>query len=263
MKCIDAQRIDQLPGRQIQEGESFRFRCHAGLACFNRCCRNLNLFLYPYDVLRLGRRLGMRSDAFIDRHVDVVLRPGHYFPEVLLRMADNEEQTCPFLEAGGCAVYTDRPDTCRSFPVESGEVHDVLRKRTHPVYFFRPPEFCMGKDADQSWTVKAWYKDQDAGIYHQMTRRWAEVRLLFEENPWGPEGFEGQKGRMAFMAVYNLDLFRDFVFNSTFLKRYRIKGELVRRLRTEDTALLSFGFEFIRVFVWGRSSDQIRPRPRV
>jgi uncharacterized protein len=260
MKCIDAQQLERLPGRLIKAGDTFRFSCHAGLACFNHCCRNLNLFLYPYDLLRLRRRIGIGSDAFIDRHVDVVMRPGHYFPEVLLRMADTPERTCPFLSAEGCAVYPDRPDTCRSFPVESGELHDAQRNCKTPVHFFRPPEFCLGQHADHAWTIEAWQKDQDARTYHQMTRRWAEVRLLFEEDPWGPEGFESPKGRMAFMAAYNLDCFRDFVFNSSFLKRYRLKAELIRKLRADDTALLTFGFEWIRVFVWGRPSPQIRPR---
>ncbi len=259
MRCIDAQQIERLPGL-LQEGETFRFHCHSGLECFNRCCRNLNLFLYPYDLLRLCRRLGMNSDTFIDKHVDIVLRPGHYFPEVLLRMAENAEQTCPFLKADGCSVYSDRPDTCRSFPVESGEIHEALQNLTRTVYFWRPPEFCMGQQAGRSWTIEAWYTDQGAQIYHRMTRRWAEVRLLFAENPWGPEGFEGPKGRMAFMAAYNIDRFRDFIFNSTFLKRYRLKSELIRQLRTDDTALLTFGFEWIRVFVWGQMSDKIRPR---
>jgi len=93
VKQLDAADFDRLPGIRIREGEAFQFRCHPGIGCFNRCCRHLNLFLYPYDVIRLRARLGLRSDEFLDRHVDAVLRPGSHFPEVLLRMAENEEKT--------------------------------------------------------------------------------------------------------------------------------------------------------------------------
>ena len=83
-----------------------------------------------------------------------------------------------------------------------------------------------------------------------MTARWATLKALFAEDPWGPEGINGPKGKMAFMAAYNIDRFREFVFQSSFLKRYRIKKALVRKLRASDRELLLFGFEWIRYFVW-------------
>ena len=101
MKQLDVTDFGKLPGIRLRAGETFRFRCHPGIGCFNRCCRNLNLFLYPYDVIRLRTRLGLTSDKFLDRHVDVVLRPGSHFPDVLLRMAENEEKTLPVSNSRG------------------------------------------------------------------------------------------------------------------------------------------------------------------
>lgn len=257
MKYLDPEKMDSLAGRPIGPDHTFTFRCHQGLACFNRCCRNLNLFLYPYDVLRLRNNLEISADEFIERHVDVVMREGHYFPEVLLRMADNLEHTCPFLQDHGCSVYADRPDTCRSFPVEQGALFDAASGRTTAVHFFRPPDFCLGQHEPTPWTVATWTEDQEARTYHRLTARWAEIRRLFLNNPWGMEGPQGAKGKMAFMAAYNIDRFRDFVFGSTFLKRYRVKPALVKKMRASDTALLEFGFEWIRVFVWGQASKQM------
>ena len=99
MKAFDFDELRKLSGVRLNAGDTFRFRCHPQVACFNRCCRNLNLYLYPYDVIRLRVRLAISSDEFLDRHADVVLRPGNHFPEVLLRMADTSEKTCPFLTA--------------------------------------------------------------------------------------------------------------------------------------------------------------------
>ena len=31
----------------------FTFACHPGVPCFTECCRELDLALTPYDVLRL------------------------------------------------------------------------------------------------------------------------------------------------------------------------------------------------------------------
>ena len=59
MKYIDEKDLNNLPGIQLKPGDSFAFRCHPDIACFNRCCRNLNLFLYPYDVIRLKGALGI------------------------------------------------------------------------------------------------------------------------------------------------------------------------------------------------------------
>ena len=79
MKQLDTESIDDLTGR-IKKGESFRFRCHEGLSCYNRCCRNLNLFLSPYDVLRLKQGLGITAGDFIDTYTDAVLRKGKTLP---------------------------------------------------------------------------------------------------------------------------------------------------------------------------------------
>lgn len=257
MKCIDAEKLDQVVGRRLADKDTFCFRCHPQVSCFNLCCRNLNLFLYPYDVLRLKQYLEISSDEFIDRYVDVVLRQGHYFPEVLLRMAENEQRTCPFLTRDGCRVYVDRPDTCRTFPVEQGALFDAASGRSSLVHYFRPPDFCQGAKENQSWTIDTWTSDQEAETYHRMTLRWAEIRRLFQSDPWGAEGPHGAKSRMAFMAAYNLDRFREFLFGSSFFKRYRVKPDLKKKLRTNDKTLLLFGFEWIKLSVWGIRSKQI------
>ena len=259
MKSIDPQEIDRLPGIPLTRKDVFHFRCHRDLSCFNQCCRNLNLFLYPYDVLRLRRCLDMDSDRFLETHVDVVLREGNAFPDVLLRMAENAAGTCPFLCEAGCRVYPDRPDTCRSFPVEHGLLFKDRPGASQVVSFFRPPDFCQGRHESQDWTLPQWAENQQAETYNRMTARWAEVKALFQRDPWGAEGIHGPKGKMAFMAAYNIDRFREFVFQSSFLKRYRVKPALVRKLRADDRELLLFGFEWIRCFVWGIPSKNIRP----
>jgi Fe-S-cluster containining protein len=258
MKSIDRKSIDRLPGIRLEKNKTFHFRCHNGLSCFNRCCRNLNLFLYPYDIVRLRKKLKLDSETFLDKYVDVVLREGNHFPDVLLKMAENEARTCPFLNDKGCSVYPDRPDTCRTFPVEHGMLFGDRPDNTEIVSLFRPPDFCLGQHEEQELSLSQWADDQNATTYNQMTARWAMVKALFHKDPWGPDGMNGAKGKMAFMAAYNIDRFRDFVFQSSFLKRYRIKKSLVKKMRASDRELLLFGFDWIRYFVWGIPTRRIR-----
>jgi Fe-S-cluster containining protein len=258
MKSIKPEEMHRLPGIPLKKNDTFNFRCHKDLTCFNQCCRNLNLFLYPYDVLCLRKHLNVDSDRFLETHVDVVLRKGNHFPDVLLRMTDDDSRACIFLSDAGCKVYSDRPDTCRTFPVEHGMLFNDRSGESELVSFFRPPDFCRGQHEDRALTVSQWAQDQEAGTYNQMTARWASIKTLFQKDPWGPEGLSGAKGKMAFMAAYNIDRFRDFVFQSSFLNRYRIKRTLVKKLRASDRELLLFGFEWIRYFVWNLPSKNIR-----
>lgn len=260
MKRVDIEQLDNLPGIRIDDNDTFRFECRSDLACFNRCCRNLNLFLYPYDVLRLKNHLAIRSDQFLDEYVDIVLRPDSFFPDVLLRMADNAEKTCPYLTDQGCSVYADRPDTCRTFPVEQGALYDETTRKTTLVHFYRPPDFCLGQHEQALWTPKTWADDQGATRYHRMTLRWYEVRRLFQSDPWGQEGPDGPRGKMAFMATYNMDKFREFVFQSSFLQRYKVKAALRKKMEHDDVELLTFGFKWVKFYLWGIKSKAIRLR---
>jgi hypothetical protein len=164
------------------------------------------------------------------------------------------------LNESGCSVYPDRPDTCRTFPVEQGVLYNAETKKTELVHFFRPPDFCLGQHESKVWTTQSWSQDQEAVLYNKMTIRWSELKSLFQTDPWGSQGLEGPKGKMAFMATYNIDQFRDFLFNSTFLKRYKIKSALLKKIRTDDVELMKFGFEWVKFYVWGLKTRYLKLR---
>jgi len=264
MKSIDIDQLNKFSQNQIGIKDTFSFQCNVDVTCFNKCCRNLNLFLYPYDILRLKNNLSITSDEFIDKYLNMVLRPSNYFPDVLLEMNDNKEKTCPFLNDNGCSVYKDRPDACRTFPVEQGLIYNGTRKDTQKqgtfVYFFKPPNFCMGQYKSKKWTPKTWAIDQEAVEYNKMTAIWAELKYLFQNNPWADEGSNGPKAKMAFMSAYNIDLFRDFVFNSSFLKRYKVKSNIIKKIKENEVELMKFGFSWIKFYLWGIKTNKIKQR---
>jgi Fe-S-cluster containining protein len=260
MKYIELDDPRSLPDGAIADDALFSFDCNPGVSCFNRCCHNLNLFLYPYDVIRLKQHLGLSSDQFLERHVDVVLRDGCFFPEVLLSMSETSEKPCPFLSPSGCSVYPHRPEACRMFPVEQGLVYDAKTRQNRKIHFFKPPEFCQGTTDGKQWTPSAWIKDQGAEDYNRMTQRWSELIRLFRSDPWAGEGPGGKRGKMAFMAAYNMGAFREFVFKSSFLKRYRIASARLDKVRVDDVELLKIGMAWIALFIWGKPSPLLKPR---
>ncbi|MBF0452377.1 MAG: YkgJ family cysteine cluster protein [Candidatus Magnetomorum sp.] len=260
MKYLDISTMENLSHQRMDARQIFHFRCAPDVSCFNLCCRNLNLFLYPYDVIRLKHRLKMSSARFIDQYTDIIMREGSFFPDVLLKMLETTDKTCPFLTEKGCSVYPDRPDACRTFPLEMGIQYHETSKTYEPVYFFRPPDFCKGADEKQSWTVEKWGLDQEIAAYQHMTIQWAKVKSLFQKDPWGPEGVNGQRGKMAFMAIYNSDDFREFVFNSSFLKRYKVQNDWLNKMKKKDEILLNVAFDWVKLFLWGMPSKKIRLR---
>ena len=260
MKYVDIKDFETLPGKRLGADDTFHFKCYSELSCFNQCCRNLKLLLYPYDVLKLKNHLNISSDAFIDKYVDVVLRENSFFPEVMLLMSQDTEKTCVFLIESGCSVYANRPDTCRTFPIEQGSLYDAQTQKSKLIYFFRPPDFCLGQYEIKKWNPKTWSKDQDAVLHNKMTLKWSELKRLLQNNPWGNEGSEGPKAKMSFMATYNMDLFREFILNSSFLKRYKVKSEMVKKLEKDDLKLLIFGFEWVKFYLWGIKSTHFKLR---
>ena len=256
MKYIDTSQSDAADmAHRVAVDQPFSFRCHPDVSCFNKCCRNLNLYLYPYDVIRLKKQLQLTSDQFIERYTDAVLRDGESFPTVLLTMADTAEKECPFLSSSGCGVYQNRPYSCRMFPMDQGVLHTAETGQTEPVYFFKPPDFCCGRHEDTKWTPLTWLVDQMPDIYAEMTRKWAKIIGLTAQHPFSDFKAAGTKrGKMAFMAVYNVDMFRSFLFSSTFFDRYTVTADVKQQIETSDTHLLQFGLDWFRFVLWQTAS---------
>ena len=240
---------------------SFRFACHPGVSCFTRCCRNLNLLLYPYDIIRLKQHLAINSEDFLNRYAGVVQGSNPYFPSVVMRMAENEERTCPFLDRDkGCTVYEDRPSACRTYPLERAVDRSPGSGAPKEFYFMTNHPYCKGHGEEQEWTVKEWVRDQQLVYYNEMDSLWAEMDTLFAKNPWKGEGAAGPKQLMAFMVCYNLDRFRQYVEEHDLLSHFRLDRSRANSIRKDDESLLKFGFDWLKYILFGMPTLQPRRR---
>jgi Fe-S-cluster containining protein len=170
VKSIDAMK-DEILATYPRLGldDSFSFRCHPGLSCFNQCCGDVNIFLTPYDILRLKKRLNLSSTEFLARHTLKPFTAEQKLPVVVLKMEEGKEgKPCPFVRAEGCSVYEDRPWPCRMYPVgvASGRTEDA--PEGPEFYFLMKEEPCDGFGEGTSWTIRKWMENQGVPPYDAM-----------------------------------------------------------------------------------------------
>jgi Fe-S-cluster containining protein len=204
------------------------------------------MYLYPYDIIRLKKRLGISSEVLVRKHTRIVRSHNPYFPAVMMQMLDNDEQTCPFLDEHGCSVYTDRPTACRTYPLERAVDRSPNNGNPAEFYFMTHHSYCKGHGEDSKWTVNGWLRDQRLIDYNAINDLWAEIDTLFAGNPWQGEGAAGPRQQMAFMICYNIDGFRDYVKQHQLLKQFRLDKARRRLIETDDEALLKFGFDWLK-----------------
>jgi hypothetical protein len=232
----------------LEPGTPLPFRCHAGLACFNACCRDKRLTLLPYDVLRLSRRLGRPASAWLADLAVLEIEPGSGWPTLRLQL--RQDGRCPFVGEAGCGVYLDRPTCCRIYPLaravgmgSDGEPTEVL---------LRPPASatCLGFEAPAGQTVADWTEGQGLPPYRQANDRLA--RLLLHPRRPRPLSLGDAEVHAVVMALYNLDAFREFVTRPGFAPPRGVGPEAVARALASDEALLELGQAWLAVRLFGR-----------
>jgi len=228
---------------RLQSGDTFRFSCAPGLACFNTCCRNKDLILTPYDVLRLRSACGLHSDRFLERHVLYRPDPASGFPVLSLRMQDDPERRCPFVGENGCTVYRDRPTACRLYPLGRATGPGAERGNPEAFFFLLDTPDCLGVRQECAVRLAAWLKGQ--GVVEYLAFNNLMLKLLFHPKRDRGRSLTPEQVQKVILACYNPDAFRTFLFRSGFLKQAGVPAHRRRKLRENDEALLRFGFEFL------------------
>ncbi len=242
---------DVMPAK-LELGSELRFRCHKGISCFNACCKQADITLTPYDILRLKDRLGKSFSEFIKDHTVPFQMDQDGVPGIKLR-TDNDG-ACLFVTEEGCSVYPDRPTSCRYYPLG----HMAMRKagvseeETH--YFLVKEDHCKGHEEDQVLTVQEYLHDQETGLYDQMNKEW--LQILLKKRSAGPSVGRPSETSLQFffMASYNLDNFRAFVMSENFRNTYELDDATYAALEKEDQALLQFANKMMRQVLFGEKS---------
>lgn len=234
----------------------FCFRCHKGVPCFNECCRDVNIFLTPYDIIRLKNQLGISSEEFIKKYTITPFDQNLKYPILLLKMQDDDKKSCPFVGEEGCTVYQDRPWACRMYPLGLASPREEQQAEKDDFYFLLKEEVCRGFDEDNEQSVREWIEDQQINLYNEMGKGFKEITLhsYFQEG----KDLSPQRMEMFFMVCYNIDKFRDFVFKSTFLDKFDIDPETQRKIKDDDVELLNFGYRWLRFALFGEKTIDVK-----
>lgn len=242
--------------RQLAPGETFRFACHPGLSCFGTCCRDVNILLTPLDVLRLARRVGLSTTDFLDRHTLMPITKDLHLPVVMLRMGPDPDRRCPFVGEAGCTLYEDRPWACRMYPLGMGMPPGRAGVEPEPVYFLFEERFCRGREEGEAWAVESWRADQGVDRRDALEAGFRDI----VSHPWfiGGRQLDPKRMEMFFTACYDLDAFRNFIFSSSFLRRFIVEEALVKELADSDEALLAFAFRWLRFALFAEPTMTVR-----
>ncbi|PID77556.1 MAG: zinc/iron-chelating domain-containing protein [Deltaproteobacteria bacterium] len=226
---------------RVEREQNFCFSCHPQVPCFTDCCRELELALTPYDVLRLRYATGLSSGRLLEQYIIVEQTDDDIFPRFYLTMIDDGRASCVFVSPKGCRVYEHRPGACRAYPTgrgaavnRQGEMKDIfiLLKEGH----------CRGYEEPPSQTVFEYQQNQGLEKYNHFNDKTARI-LQHQQVREGRKFTSGQIDYFT-LALYDLDNFRKRLWQ----KELPSTGQLTRldysRLE-DDEALLDFGINWL------------------
>ena len=235
--------------RRLSLYDKFKFSCHKELACFNTCCSDINIFLTPYDVLRMRRGTGLSSGEFLRRYT-IALLGDEGLPLIALKMMEDERKSCPFVTPDGCGIYEDRPWSCRMypiFPVSSREEG----------FWIKEDPLCIGFKEEKQWTIEEWKKDQGIDIYDRMNESYKEVTFhdYFKSNK-----LDSGRAKLLYTACYDLNEFKRFLFETRFFDIYDVDNGVIEKIKEDEEELLGFGYRWIRFNLFDEDTFKLKDK---
>ena len=237
--------------------KTIQFQCRKGISCWNACCSNIDISLTPYDILRLKRRLGLASAAFLQQYAVPYEMEKDGIAGVKMRPVEGGT-ACQFMKPEGCGVYEDRPTACRYYPVALLSMRKQDEYVDRDAYALVKEKHCLGHQEPRSLTIDEYRAEQGLKEYDELGRGWRQ--LVLKKKSSGPTvGKPSVRSRqLFFMTCYDIDTFRAFVDSGPFRELYDVpeteyRAMLGDSLESEE-ALMQFGYRFLRQVLFGEES---------
>ena len=243
--------MDKVKKTRFEVVHAFRFKCHPGVSCFTNCCQDITIVLTPYDVLRLKNNLGISSGEFLDKYTIIIPKKGHLIPMVILKMNETDKK-CPFVSKDGCVVYSDRPWPCRMYPLNMNDdgTYSLITDASK----------CLGLEEEETKKISEWLESQEIAPYDELNEYLSSFTIQLQAQKLDIDNPQIQK--MTIMSLYNIDKFREFVFNSTFLDRLEVEPETIEAIKNSDTELLKFAFDWLKFGLFGKKVLWVKEKPK-
>jgi Fe-S-cluster containining protein len=242
--------------KKLDLSSRIQFRCHPGVSCFNACCRQADVTLTPYDVIRMKDRLGMGSGEFLKAHTVPFQMDQDGVPGIKLR-TDNSG-ACLFVTEDGCSIYSDRPTACRYYPLGHMAVKEEDAKQDEASYFMVREDHCKGHEEDKVQSIDAYRKELGIVDYDGYNREWFQIMLKKRSAGPGVGQLPEATLQLFFMASFDMDRFRRFVMSEQFRGGYVLDDATYEVLEKEDLALMQFGVRFMKQAFFGERTIEER-----
>lgn len=246
----------------LTEEHTIKFACHPGVSCFNACCKQADVMLAPYDVIRLKHKLGLTSEEFLKQYTV----PWEIDSDGLLgvKLKTNEDKHCLLMTDAGCSVYEDRPAACRYYPFGLMGVKHTEAKTDEQNYFRIEEEHCKGHQPEnflpetREITLGEYRKTQGVEEYDELNLDW--IRLLLKKKSAGPSVGKpsAESLQIMFMATFDLDRFKRFITSPNFKSVYDVSDDTYAEVENDDIALLKFAYRFLFQILFGEKSIEVK-----
>jgi Fe-S-cluster containining protein len=258
-KLIEDSPIPNTPviPNQLQGDAVIQFRCHKDIDCFNACCKNIDIMLTPYDILRLKQRLGISSTEFLRLYTEPFEFGKNSVAGVKYKPKEGTTE-CQFVTDAGCSVYEDRPTACRYYPVGLLSTRRQDENFDRASYALVREDHCHGHFEDRKLTIDEYRQEQGLEEYDEHGRAWRQLILKVKSAGPAIGNMSKTSLRFFFMACYDLDRFREFVRSTGFSTTYDVDQATREELLADDMALMRFGDRMIRQIMYGEETIPIK-----
>ena len=237
----------------LEQNDKLKFNCHQGISCFNECCKNIDIVLTPYDVVRLKNNLGITAAEFIANFANFYEVDGHGLPGLNLKTKE-DMKACEFLTDDGCAVYEDRPTACRYYALGNMAMRKKDSGEAESGYFVVKEDHCKGHFEDKEQTVDEYRHSQGLEEYDKMNFAFQE--LVLKKKSSGPTvgAPSARSMQLYFMAAYDMDRFREFIKSPGFTDVFDLPADEFEKIVSDENELLNFSQRFLKQVLFGENT---------
>ena len=223
--------------------ESFRFSCSPDVSCFNECCRDLNQFLTPYDILRLKNHLKLSSGEFLRHYTAQHIGPESGLPIVILKPNDPQKLTCPFVTDAGCRVYENRPSSCRTYPLMRAVSRSRSTGEMTAKFMVLRESHCLGFARGKNRSPQHWIDEQGLAVYNKNNDKLMQIISL--KNRLRSGSLDNKSSHLFHTALYDLDHFSSLIQNTGLLGNFHVNSRIMDAAFKNDVALLDLGMQWV------------------
>ena len=127
-----------------------------------------------------------------------------------------------------------------------------MKRERQEKFFIVEEEHCLGFREPREWSLKEWLASEGVDEYNAMNDLWSEI--ITSAKDLGPAKDIHRKIQMFYMASYDLDKFRGFIFESRFFQLFQVAPEKREVLCADDVELMKFAFDWLKYSLFGEKT---------